>query len=235
MTEMLFLMDSYLREFEATVEKIDGNRIILDKTAFYPRGGGQPCDFGKLIIGDKVYEVVDARKEGSDVIHELSENINNIHNKVKGIINWERRYKLMRMHTAAHILDVILYNEAHALCTGNQLGTDKSRIDFSLEIIDKEKIQNYFYMANEIVKRGLDVKIYNMKREAALKIPGIIKLAGATPPDVEELRIVEVPGIDIQADGGTQVSNTREIGEILLLSIENKGKNNRRVYYNIEH
>ena len=137
----------------------------------------------------------------------------------------------MRMHTAAHIIDAVLYKEAGALCTGNQLGVDKSRIDFSLETLDKDKVQQYIGMANEYVKKAIDLKIYFMKREEALKIPGVVKLASVMPPEFEELRIVEIPGIDLQADGGTQVKNTSEIGEIKLLDIENKGKNNRRLYY----
>ena len=139
----------------------------------------------------------------------------------------------MRMHTAAHIIDAILYREADALCTGNQLDVDKSRIDFSIDNLDKERIQTYIDMANEFAKKAIDVKIYFMRREEALKIPGVVKLASVMPPNVEELRIVEIPGVDLQADGGTQVKNTSEIGEISLLSVENKGKENRRLYYRV--
>ena len=139
----------------------------------------------------------------------------------------------MRMHTAAHIIDAILYRETRALCTGNQLGIDKSRIDFSLKELDKEKMQSYLDCANEYIKKAIEVRIYFMNREEALKIPGIIKLASVMPPEVKELRIVEIPGVDMQADGGTQVKNTSEIGEISLLSVENKGRDNRRMYYTL--
>ena len=140
----------------------------------------------------------------------------------------------MRMHTSAHIIDAILYQESGALCTGNQLGLDKSRIDFSLDTLDREKIQQYVDIANEWVQKAVDVKIYSLPREDALKIPGIVKLASAMPPEVRELRIVEIPGIDLQADGGTQVKNTSEIGKISLVSVENKGKNNRRMYFTLD-
>ena len=140
----------------------------------------------------------------------------------------------MRMHTAAHIIDAVLYNEAGALCTGNQLGLDKSRIDFSLDVLDRDKMQQYIDMANEWVHKSIDVKIYFLPREEALKIPGVVKLAAVMPPEVKELRIVEIPGIDLQADGGTQVNNTSEIGKISLVSVENKGKNNRRMYYTLD-
>ena len=149
-------------------------------------------------------------------------------------IDWEKRYRLMRMHTAAHIIDAILFNECGALCTGNQLGIEKSRIDFSLEVLEKDKIEQYIGIANEWVQKGVDVKIYSLPREEALKIPGIVKLATVMPPEVKELRIVEIPGIDIQADGGTQVKNTKEIGKISLVSVENKGKNNRRMYFTLD-
>lgn len=140
----------------------------------------------------------------------------------------------MRMHTAAHIIDAVFYQKENALCTGNQIGTDKTRIDFSSETLGKEKMEEYVRVSNELAKKGIEVKIYTMKKEEALKIPGIVKLAGAMPPDMHELRIVEILGVDMQADGGTQVRNTSEIGEIKFLQFENRGKANKRLYYTIE-
>lgn len=232
MKNALYMNDSYLKEFEATVESVkDDKFVVLDKSAFYPTGGGQPHDTGSIICNGEGYPVVYVGKFSGNISHEVAKIGLNASDKVIGRIDWDRRYKLMRMHTAAHIIDAVLYKEAGALCTGNQLGFDKSRIDFSLETIDKEKIQSYIDVANEYVKRAIHVKIYFMKREEALKIPGVVKLASVMPPEVEELRIVEIPGVDLQADGGTQVRNTSEIGEISLLSVENKGKANRRLYY----
>lgn len=229
------MQDSYLKEFEATVESVkDDKYIVLNKTAFYPSGGGQPNDTGLIICNDENYPVVYAGKFSGQISHEVSKPGLEPGDKVIGRIDWDRRYKLMRMHTAAHIIDAILYREAGALCTGNQLGVDKSRIDFSLDVLDRDKIQQYIDMANEWVKKAIDVKIYFLPREEALKIPGVVKLASVMPPEVEELRIVEIPGIDLQADGGTQVKNTSEIGQISLVSVENKGKNNRRMYYTID-
>ena len=230
----LYMDDSYLKEFEAVVENVkDGKYIALDKTAFYPAGGGQPHDTGTLICNGDEYPVVYVGKFSGIISHEIARRGLNKGDRIIGRIDWDRRYRLMRMHTAAHIIDAVLYNEAGALCTGNQLGTDKSRIDFSLDVLNKDKIQQYIGIANEWVKKAIDVKIYSLPREEALKIPGIVKLAGAMPPEVTELRIVEIPGIDMQADGGTQVNNTSEIGQISLVSVENKGKNNRRMYYTI--
>jgi len=231
----MYMDDSYLKEFEAVVESIkDGKYVVLDKTAFYPTGGGQPHDTGTMICNGEEYPVVYVGKFSGVISHEVGKLGLKEGDKVLGKMTWDRRYRLMRMHTAAHIIDAVLYNEAGALCTGNQLGTDKSRIDFSLDVLDRDKIQQYIGIANEWVKKAIDVKIYSLPREEALKIPGIVKLAGAMPPEVTELRIVDIPGIDIQADGGTQVKNTSEIGEISLVSVENKGKNNRRMYYTID-
>ncbi len=235
MKSAMYMDDSYLKEFEAVVESIkDDKYIVLDKTAFYPSGGGQPNDTGIMLCNGEEYPVVYVGKFSGAISHEVGKTGLKEGDKVLGRIDWDRRYRLMRMHTAAHIIDAVLYNEAGALCTGNQLGTDKSRIDFSLDVLDRDKIQQYISIANEWVKKAIDVKIYSLPREEALKIPGIVKLAGAMPPEVTELRIVEIPGIDIQADGGTQVKNTSEIGEISLVSVENKGKNNRRMYYTID-
>ncbi len=229
------MTDSYLKEFEANVESVNHDKyVVLDKTAFYPSGGGQPHDTGVMISNSSEYSVVYAGKFEGKISHEVAKPGLKVGDKVTGKIDWDRRYRLMRMHTAAHIIDAILYNEAKALCTGNQLGIDKSRIDFSLDVLDRDRIQQYIDMASEWVKKAVDVKIYFLPREEALKIPGVVKLAAVMPPEVNELRIVEIPGIDLQADGGTQVKNTSEIGKISLVSVENKGKNNRRMYYTVD-
>ena len=234
MENALYMNDSYLKEFEAEVANVkDDKYIALDKTAFYPSGGGQPHDTGIMACNGQEYSVVYVGKFSGQISHEVSKPGLKAEDSVHCRIDWERRYRLMRMHTAAHIIGAILYKEAGALYTGNQLGMDKSRIDFSLDVLDREKIQQYLGMANECVQKAVDVKTYYLPREEALKIEGVVKLASIMPPEVKELRIVEIPGIDLQADGGTQVNNTSEIGQISLVSVENKGKNNRRMYYTI--
>ncbi len=231
----LYMTDSYLREFSAVVSEVDGTHVALSQTAFYPNGGGQPADFGAIKAGDETYNVVNVFKRDGKIWHEVDREGISAGQEVVCTIDWGRRYKLMRMHTAAHIIDAVMYKEAGALATGNQLGVDKSRIDFSLESMDKEKIQGFIGEANSIVESGIEVRVYFLEREQALQIPGVVKLANAMPPEIKELRIVEIPGIDLQADGGTQVKNTREIGKIVLLSVENRGKNNRRIYYTVEY
>ena len=153
---------------------------------------------------------------------------------VLGRINWDRRYKFMRMHTAAHLLISIFNRESNVVITGNQIDEDKTRIDFNMENFDRDKIVEYMETVNETIKQDLPVKMYYLPRQEAMKIPGVVKLAGALPPDVHTLRIVEIPGIDVQADGGTHVRSLKEIGAIDFLKAENKGKDNRRVYYTVK-
>ena len=235
MTEKLFLENSYLKEFEAEVVNVQDKYIILDKTLFYPKSGGQANDTGTLtrIKDNKEFQVIYVAKINDDISHEINEAGLKVNDKVKGKINWNRRYKLMRLHTAAHVLDYVFHEDNGILITGNELNEDKGRIDFNLKEFSKEKVQNYIDKANSIIEKNLEVKNYYLKKEDALKIPGIIKLAKATPPDLPVLRITEISGLDIQADAGTHVKSLKEIGKIILLGIENKGKDRKRVYYDV--
>jgi len=231
MTEKLFWQDAYMKEFDAEVKAIDGNKVVLDKTAFYPRSGGQPGDTGEI----NGLRVVDTFYENGEIVHLLEKEPNfSVGAMIHGKIDWSRRYRLMRMHTAAHVISQVIYQQTGALITGNQLGEEKSRIDFNLENFDREKIVECIEKANEVVKKGLPVKSYFLKKEEALKIPQITKLASGKLPDAPVLRIVEIEGFDIQADGGTHVKNLKEVGRIVLVKMENKGKNNRRLYFTLE-
>jgi misacylated tRNA(Ala) deacylase len=233
MTEKLCWNDPYMRTFEARVTSVDGTKVILDKSAFYPRGGGLISDVGQL-EGIRVTEVVKG-EDGESIVHVLVESPHfAIGDVVRGEIDWVQRYKMMKLHTAAHILSAIVHKEAGALITGNQLTPSMSRIDLSLENFDREKLSDYVAAANAVVTRGVDVKTYFMKREEALATPGLVKLANALPPSVAELRIVQIGDVDTQADGGVHVANTREIGEIVIDKAENKGKSNRRVYFSLK-
>ena len=234
MAKALYLGDSYLRECDATVVSVtDGKYVVLDQTLFYPKGGGQPWDTGKIIKGNDVYNVVYVGKFSGEVSHEVDRLGLNPRDKVHCVLDWERRYKLMRSHTAAHVFASLLCTGTGVLITGNQLDVDETRFDFSLEKFDREVLERYIDEANKLFQKDIPVKWYELPREEALKIPGVIKMAGAFPPDVDSLRIVEVVGVDRQADGGTHVRNLREVGQIKLLKAENKGKNNRRVYFSL--
>lgn len=236
MTEELYLKDNYLKEFEAKILEIESNKIVLDKTAFYPRAGGLESDKGVLIADNEVYNVIEVKKENGKIFHYLDKQPKfSAEQKVFCKIDWNRRYKMMKLHTAAHIIAAILYNKYNVLITGGNISEEYARDDFNLQKENwKEIIEEVIEEANKIVQEGRNVKIYFLKREEAFKIPGIVKLANKLPPNIEILRIVEIEGIDIQADGGPHVSNTKEIGKIVLLKAENRGKNNRRIYYTVE-
>ncbi|MBS3051671.1 MAG: alanyl-tRNA editing protein [Candidatus Aenigmarchaeota archaeon] len=224
MTEALYMTDSYLKEFDAKVIEVEGDSIILDRTAFYPQGGGVLCDTGALEKDGRSIEVVEVSKGGNQTTHEVRHAPRILHkapnhalsvgDSVRGRIDWERRYALMRNHTG---------------------GTEQSRIDYSMETMDMDAINKAFENANEEIKKDRAVKVYSLEREEAMKIPGVVKLANALPPSVDVLRIVEIDGVDIQADGGCHVRSLKEIGEIIFLKAENKGKNNRRIYYTLRN
>jgi misacylated tRNA(Ala) deacylase len=234
MTNALFLVDSYLKESEATVVSIsDGKYVILDQTIFYAKGGGQPHDTGKIIKGNEVYNVVYVGKSSGEISHEVDHAGLQPGDRVRCVLNWERRYKLMRNHTAAHVLASLLNQGTGALITGNQLEEDHVRFDFNLEEFDRSVLEAYLEKANKLFGTNVPVKWYDLPREEAMKIPGVVKMAGAFPPDLPVLRIVEIVGVDRQADGGTHVKNLREVGQVQLLKTENKGKNNRRIYFKL--
>ncbi len=236
MTEVLYLLDCYLKEFEATVESVkDDKYVVLDKTAFYPNAGGQPYDTGKLIAEDgKDYNVMYVAKFGDDISHEVDNPGLKPGDKVKAVIDWDRRYRLMRMHTAAHVISIIIEKDADALITGNQLGLDKSRIDFNLENFDREKFSKYMDKANETIKKGAEIRLFLMPRDEAIrKYVRLTNLAKGFSEDIKELRLVEIVGVTIEACGGTHLKNISEIKGVKLLKLDNKGKNNRRLYYEL--
>jgi len=232
-TKLLYMDDSYLKEFEARVLSVKENKIFLDQTAFYPKGGGLPSDIGVISHSRGEAKVTFVGKEGSLVFHQFEGVPPEEGEMVRGIIDWDRRYRIMRLHTSAHILSGLLYSETGALITGGNIKLEKGHLDFSLERTDRELLESIVKKANELIKEGREVKIYYMDREKVLSTPGLVKLAEKLPPALKTLRIVEIKGIDIQADGGPHVKNISEIGEIILLKIENKGRNRKRLYYTV--
>lgn len=228
----LYLEDCYIREFEAIVESVKNAKyVVLDKTSFYPNSGGQPHDFGTLIKDAQEFPVIYTGKFGDTISHEVSRIGLMPGDRVRGVLDWERRYLFMKCHTACHILSAIIYNETGAQISGNQLGEDKSRVDFSLENFDRDQILSYESKVNEVIKQNLPVKIEIMPREEAFKIPSIVKLKTAFPHETVNIRVVTIPGIDQQACGGTHVAHTGEIPDVEIFKAENKGKNNRRIYF----
>jgi misacylated tRNA(Ala) deacylase len=238
MTKLLYQLDSYLKEFEATVVKVEGNKVYLDATAFHPGpSGGLDTDKGWLILpsGERV-EVVQAVEESGDVAHVVADASPFAPGlRVRGVIDWERRYRMMRLHTASHVLAAVLYRRYGALVTGGHIQPDSARDDFDLSGVEdwKTALMEAVSESNEILKRCLEVKVYWLSREEAMKIPGIVKLAGRLPPEVSQIRVVEIPGVDIQADGGPHVRNTCEVGEIAVERLESKGAKRKRIVYTV--
>ena len=235
MSKAIYLDNCYLKEFESVVKSIkDGKYIVLEETAFYPSGGGQPHDTGIMIKDKDSYNVIYIGKFSGEISHEVDKEGLKPGDEVNCIINWDRRHKLMRMHTAAHILSECIHRKTSALITGNQLDLNQSRIDFNLENFDRAIIEECINNSNEIVQKKIPIKIYFLPREEALKIENISKLAKGLPEGIGEVRIVEIGNFDVQADGGTHVKNTSEVGELIFINAENKGKNNRRAYFSLK-
>ena len=235
MTELLYLTDCYLREFDAKVVYVVNDGVVLDRTAFYVCGGGQPGDEGVLETNEREYFVSDVVRREGKVVHLLNTTQGLAEGMaVKGTINWKRRYRIMRMHTAAHILSGLIFEKYGSLVTGNQLGTEKSRIDFDLEKLEADDLIWLEKEANRIVSEGRSVSIEFMPAEKAFEIPQIFKLKHVLPKNLKELRIVRVEGVDASACGGTHVRNTKEIGTIKILKKESRGRAHKRIYFSVE-
>jgi misacylated tRNA(Ala) deacylase len=232
-TEELFLGDSYLREFEAVVVELSGREVILDRTAFYPGGGGQPPDRGTLGIGPVHASVVDARREGRQVIHVLDNPIPDTVRELEGSLDWERRYGHMRHHTALHVLSGVIWRNFGAKVTGGQMRSDRARMDFSFpEEWTTGVVGEIERLTNEALAEERPVKVYELPREEALENPDLIRTqVNLVPGRVSMIRIVEIEGIDTQADGGTHVANTGEVGEIEITGHKSKGRQNKRVEF----
>ncbi len=236
MTELLFHLDSYVREFEAEVVSIDGSMVALDRTAFYPTGGGQPCDFGWLRWADGQARVVEVRRRGDLVLHTVEGELPPVGARVCGTIDWERRYLLMRTHTALHILCGVIWRDYGAQVTGSNMEPGRARMDFELEGMSADFAAEIEQSVNREVEAGREVRTYLLPREEAFKIPDLIRTkVNLLPPDISEVRVVEIVGLDLQADGGTHVANTREVGRIKVLGHESKGKINKRLRIGLEN
>ena len=227
---MLFIEDSYLKDFDATILNIDSNKIILDRTAFYAKSGGQPGDIGKITLNGKEINIIDTVYDNKQNILHVCENSNDlkIDEKIKGKINWEIRYKHMRMHTALHLLCSLIPYDV----TGGQISFEKSRLDFNADDkIEKEEIENKI---NQLVKDDHEISYQWITLEELDNQPDLVRTMSVKPPRTNnKIRLVKIGSIDLQPCGGTHVKRTKEIGNIKIGKIENKGKMNRRVNLSI--
>lgn len=235
-TKLLYHDDSYLSIFEATVVAVDGRALALDQTAFYPGGGGQAADHGALVWSGRRLPIASMRKQGNVVWHEIgqvegdAETLPAVGDAVRGEVEWDARYRMMRTHTALHMLCGIIFRDFGAQVTGGQMYPDKARMDFSMESFSPEYVRAIEERVNEAVAADHPVKVYHLPREQAFEIPDLIRTKiNLLPPEISTIRIVEIVGLDLQADGGTHVRSTREVGGIKVLKTENKGKFNKRM------
>ena len=234
MTERLYLDQMELREFDATVVSASRNEVVLDRTAFYPAGGGQPSDNGVIAAGEQGYGVTDVKRVGEDVVHVLDRAFEGrAGTPVHGVIDWDRRHSVMRFHSAMHLIDGVirLYFHSSGMCTGGQIYTDHARIDFDFDGMNREKAQEIIEKTNEVSGEGHDILIKNMQQKEALKNLELVR----TEPGRELIsklpvvRVVDIVGVDMQADGGTHVRNTKEIGTLRLMEFKNNGRRNKRI------
>ncbi|MFQ6115049.1 MAG: alanyl-tRNA editing protein [bacterium] len=237
MTELLYQTDSYLREFDASVIGDSEHGLILDRTAFYPGGGGQPVDTGTLTTPDGMnHHLIDLRRIEGKVIHLLEgESKPAVDTPVHGLIDWHRRYRLMRTHTAMHILCGVIWRDYGARVTGGNMEPGKGRMDFEFERMEKSLVQEIEDKINAEVEAAREVRIDILPREEAFKIPDLIRTKiNLLPPQIQEVRVVEIVGLDLQADGGTHVANTREVGRIKIVDYKSKGRINKRLVVGLE-
>lgn len=230
MTELLYMDDSYVREFEASVTAVQEGAVALDRTIFYPGGGGQPGDTGVLIWGDIERPVTKVRKEGAEVWHWIKGELPAVGSTVTGRLDWERRYKLMRTHTALHILCGVIWRDYGASVTGGNMEPGRARMDFELESMSVDFAEAVELKINEEVAAARPVTWRELPRDEAFQIPDLIRTKiNLLPPQITSVRVVEIEGLDLQADGGTHVRNTSEVGRIKVVGHTSKGRINKRL------
>lgn len=232
-TTLLYATDSYVRAFEARVVATDGRAVTLDQTAFYPGGGGQMADRGEFLFEGRRLPVSGMSKRDGVVWHELAEDAGDplpVGAMVAGEIDWPFRYNMMRTHTALHLLCGLIFRDYGAQVTGGQMYPDRARMDFTLATMTPDFLHDIERSVNEAIAADHPIKVSELPRAEALEIPDLIRTKiNLLPPEITRIRIVEIVGVDLQADGGTHVHSTREVGGIKVLRTENKGKQNKRM------
>jgi misacylated tRNA(Ala) deacylase len=235
MTDLLYQTDSYLQSFTANITAIDetNRAVLLDRTAFYPGGGGQPCDTGVMVAAGHELPIVRVKKGPEGAWHYLGaeEPIPQIGTQVTGKIDWERRYALMRTHTALHILCGVVFRDYGAQVTGGDMDPLSGRMDFEFETMTADLVRVIEEAVNREVAAEREIRVQILPREEAFHIPDLIRTKiNLLPPGIEFVRTVEIVGLDLQADGGTHVHNTAEVGRMKIVDYKSKGKINKRIY-----
>ncbi|MEM0149416.1 MAG: alanyl-tRNA editing protein [Candidatus Micrarchaeaceae archaeon] len=234
MVEKLYLTDSYMKEFRAAIKMIEGNRVYLDKTAFYPTGGGQPSDSGTILdeASSKTASVISVEKYGEDIVHIIDGEPGFAEgNEVLGKIDWGKRYAHMRYHTALHIIDGVVHKDYNGSITGGQIYDDRARMDFDVPGMDKELMLGILERAQRVVDESHKVSVKFLGKEEALSIKELSRTdpGNALLQKLDTVRVIDIEGFDMQMDGGTHVANTKEVGILSMLDYQNKGSHNKRV------
>ena len=233
--EILCYVDSYLRECKSKVQDLNDHGVILDQTVFYPGGGGQPSDHGKLIWEKNEYLVKGLKRVDGQLVHLIDGDKPEINSEVLSIIDWNKRYKLMRTHTALHILCGVIWRDYSASVTGGDMKPLSGRMDFELDEMSVDFSKEVEEKINAEVSKKRDIKVYQLPREEAFQIPDLIRTKiNLLPEGIKFVRIVDINGLDLQADGGTHVNNTSEVGYIKMTGHESKGKSNKRLRIEVE-
>jgi misacylated tRNA(Ala) deacylase len=235
MTELIYHTDSYAKSFDAIIMQIlaEQRAVLLDRTAFYPGGGGQPNDVGSLQVGNLVYNVSKIERGNVHVLE--ADDLPSIGASVHGVLDWERRYKLMRTHTAMHILCGVVWRDYGASVTGGNMEPLSGRMDFEFERLQKELVSEIESKINAEVSAAREVRVRILPRDEAFRIPDLIRTKiNLLPEGIPEVRTVEIVGLDLQADGGTHVANTREVGQIRVTDYKSKGGINKRLYIELD-
>ncbi len=235
MTSLIYQTDSYMQEFDATLIAVNEaeRSILLDQSAFYPGGGGQPCDMGEILCENTMYRVERVKKEGEEAIHFIrgSEKLPGIGMRVHGRIDWDRRFQLMRTHSAMHVLCGVVFRDYGAQVTGGEMEPLKGRMDFEFASMRGELVREIEAHVNEEIAKGRVINVKILPRDEAFRIPDLIRTKiNLLPPGISQVRTVEIAGLDLQADGGTHVRNTSEIGPIRVVDYKSKGAINKRIY-----
>jgi misacylated tRNA(Ala) deacylase len=239
MTELLYQTDSYMREFDAQITSVDDETraITLDRSAFYPGGGGQPCDVGVIEVQGHRFPVEKVKKQGDAVLHMLAgtDPLPAAGSASRGTLDWARRHQLMRTHTAMHVLCGVVFRDHGTQVTGGEMEPLKGRMDFEFATMHADLVREIEHAVNREIAAGHDIVVKILPRDEAFQIPDLIRTKiNLLPPGIVQVRTVEIVGLDLQADGGTHVRNTREVGTVKIVDYKSKGAINKRIYVAIQ-
>ena len=237
MTDTIAYRDAYARSVSARVLEADADGIVLDRTVFYPGGGGQPPDAGWLVADGRRVAVTSAKKRGDDIVHLLEDGADAppVGSELTAEIDWERRHRLMRTHSALHVLCGVVWRDHGAQVTGGNMEPLAGRMDFEFEAMSGELVAEIERRVNEEVAADHEIRVKVLPREEAFAIPDLIRTkVNLLPPGIGEVRTIEIVGLDLQADGGTHVSPTAEIGRVRVTGYESKGRINKRIRIAVE-